>query len=346
LGENRILVKFGMEEIARTGKLGLRALVDRSGLGAKGITSRNIGFVLGPRLNAAGRLDDASLSVRLLLTKDESEASRLADALEACNRERQAEQARMLQEAVSQIEKKRLDETSKVFVLSSAGWHPGVVGVVAGKITETYCRPTVMIALDDDGEMGVGSGRSIDGFNLFEALTECGALLEKFGGHAQAGGLSIVPGNLDEFDIAMNRHADQVLAECDLEPRVEADAEISLDAVTEDFIAELSLLEPYGHGNREPVFVTMGVPVLQKNTMGATGAHLKLRLGTPSGGTIDCVAFRWGAAAAAIRVGANIDVCYIASINDFNGSRNAQVMLRDARVSANRMGDALPSEYA
>lgn len=344
--ENRILVKYGMEEIPRSGKRGIRALLERSGLAGKMIASQNLAFVLGPRLNAAGRLDDAALAVDLLLTKDDAEAARIADALETCNRERQSEQTRILQEAVDQIKTRRLDETAKVLVLSSAGWHPGIVGIVAGKLTETYSRPTVMIALDDSGESGVGSARSIAEFDVLGALVECGDLLDRFGGHSKAAGLSISTCNLGEFDCAINRVADAVLAECDLVPHVEVDAEIDLDAITEDFVSELSLLEPYGHCNREPVFMTLNAPVLQKNTMGSTGAHLKLKLGTPAGGSIECVAFGWGSAAGSIRLGSTLDTCYNTRLNEFNGYRNVQLVLRDARLSEGRMGDVLPSGYA
>ncbi len=346
MDENRILVKHGLEEIPRTGKRGIRALLEQSGLAGRRLTSQNLAFVLGPRLNAAGRLDDASTAVELLLTKDESEAARLARTLESCNRERQAEQSRILQEALDQIKTRRLDEVSKVFVLSSTGWHPGIVGVVAGKITETYSRPTVMIALDETGECGVGSARSIEGFDVLEALVECGDLLDRFGGHSKAAGLSISTCNLGEFDCAINRVADGVLAQCDLAPHIEIDAEIGLDAVTRDLIAELGLLEPYGHCNREPVFASMNAPVLHKTTMGSTSAHMKLKLGTPSGRAIDCVAFGWGAAERSIRLGSSLDVCYNTRINEYNGYRNIQIVLRDARVSEDRMGDVLPSEYA
>lgn len=346
LDENRVLVRYGMEEIPRSGKRGLRALLHRAGLAGKPVTAQDIAFGLGPRINAAGRLDDASVAVDLLLTKDEAEAERLAQVLEQCNRERQNEQTRILQEAIEQIEAEKLDETSKVFVLSSGGWHPGIVGIVAGKITETYTRPTVMIALDETGEAGVGSARSISGFDVLQALVECGNLLDRFGGHSKAAGLSISTCNLGEFRCAINRVADEMLAECELVPHMDIDAEIDLDLVTEDFIAELGLLEPYGHCNHEPLFATVNSPVLQKTTMGSTGAHMKLKLGTSSGKTIDCVAFGWGGAESSIRLGSSLDVCYNTRINEFNGYRNVQLVLRDARLSEGRLGDAIPSEYA
>ncbi len=346
LDENRVLVKYGIEEIPRSGKRGVRALLERSGLAGKPITSQNLAFVLGPRLNAAGRLDDASLAVDLLLTRDDAEAASIADALEACNRARQTEQSRILQEAVDQIETKRLIETARVLVLSSTGWHPGVVGIVAGKLAETYSRPTIMIALDETGQTGVGSARSIAEFDMLEALVECGGLLDRFGGHSKAAGLSISTCNLGEFDCAINRVADAILAECDLVPHVEVDAEIDLESITQDLVSELNLLEPYGHCNREPVFMTRNASVQHKNTMGATNAHLKLKLGIPAGRTVDCVGFGWGPAEQSIRLGSMLDTCYNARLNDYNGRRNVQLILRDARVSEDRMGDVLPSEYA
>jgi len=339
MDENRTLVKFGLQEIPRSGKRGLRALLEKAGLATRPITSQVLAFVLAPRLNAAGRLDDASIALELLLTRDDAEAARLADALETCNKERRLEQERITREALEQIASRKLDETTKVLVLSSQGWHPGVVGIVAGKIVDRYGRPAVLVALDDSGDVGVGSARSIAAFDVFEALVKCGDLLDRYGGHSQAAGLSIIADKLPDFDSAINRLADTVLADSDLIPQIEIDAELDLDSVTEDFITELELLEPYGHCNREPVFVTENAMILQKNTMGATGAHLKMKLGTASGRPIECVGFGWGSAERSIRLGSLLNVCYNTRINDYRGFRTVQLVLRDARQSAAVIGD-------
>ena len=343
LDENRTLVKFGLEELPRSGKKGLRALLDMSGSSGRPITSRTLAFVLAPRLNAAGRLDDASVALELLLTPDPREAAELAGRLESHNSERQTEQERITNEAIDQIASRGLEEKFKVFVLSSEGWHPGIVGIVASKITDRYGRPAVLVAVDETGETGVGSARSIASFDMFGALMQCRHLLERCGGHARAAGLSIAMDKFPEFDIAINRIADEILDESDLAPRLEIDAEIGLDSVTSDLVYELQLLEPYGCGNREPVFMSERVLVLHKTRMGADGAHLKLRLGTNSGLPVECVAFGWGDRAAAFRIGSLIDVCYNAQINRFRGVETVQAVLRDARVSDATISEPSPT---
>ena len=333
LGENRTLVSFGIDEIPRTGKKGLRALMNVAGASGKQITSHVLAFALAPRLNAAGRLDDASVALELLLTADDAEAARLAQALESHNRDRQAQQERIAKEAASQIAERGLADESKVFVLCSPGWHPGVVGIVAGKIADQYGRPAVLIAVDEGGEMGVGSARSIAAFDIFDALTKCRDLLERCGGHAKAAGLSISMEKLSEFDCAINKIADETLSESDLAPQLEIDASIGLDSVTLDLAHELRLLEPYGYCNREPVFTSDRALVLRKARIGSTGAHLKLHFGRNLGEPLECVAFGWGDREDAFGVGSLVDLCYNVQVNQFGGREIAQAVLRDARPS-------------
>lgn len=343
LDENRILVKYGMEELPRTGKKGLQALLSIAGLTGRPITSNSLAFGLAPRLNAAGRLDDASVAVELLLTTDQARAAELATKLEMQNRERQAEQERITNEALQQIISRQMLDKVKVFVLSSKGWHPGVVGIVANKITERYSRPTILIALDEDGEAGVGSARSIESFDLFEALMRCRHLLDRCGGHSRAAGLSIAVDKLPEFDEEINRIADEVLAETDLVPRLDVDCVLDFDLVSHDLARELQLLEPHGHGNREPLFVTERALILQKNRMGANGSHLKMRLARPSREPVECVAFGWGDVEDRFRVGGLIDLCYNIRINQFAGMEIVQAVLRDARSSEAHTGEPFPS---
>jgi single-stranded-DNA-specific exonuclease len=330
LDENRILVKCGIEELPRTGKKGLQALLKTSGLIGKSLSSHSLAFVLGPRLNAAGRLDDASLALELLLANDEKEALRLAQALENCNRERQAEQERITKEALDIINS-QIENAAKVLVLSSSGWHPGVIGIVANKLTDMYNRPFVLVALDETSQAGVGSARSIEGFNLFEALVQCEHLLERYGGHARAAGLSISSSKIQEFREAINQIADSALSDSDLEPRLDVDLELSIDQVTSDLAEELTLLEPHGYCNPVPQFVTRNVLVLDKSRLGANGDHIKLKLGTPSGCAIDCMAFGWGSHYDTFRVGSLIDVCYNIRLDRFSRPFRAQMVLCDAR---------------
>ena len=333
LDENRILVRYGMGELPRSGKKGLRVLLDISGISGRPVTSYMLAFALAPRLNAAGRLDDASTALKLLLTSDDGEAAELAQALETHNRERQAEQERITKEALAQIVDRDLEESAKVFVLWSKGWHPGVVGIVAGKIADRYSRPAILVAMDEAGQTGVGSARSIRSFDIFGALKRCSHLLDRCGGHSQAAGLSVSAEKLSEFDSAINRIADEILAESDLVPELEIDAELALDSITHDLARELELLDPSGYGNAEPVFVSKEAVVLQKARVGARGAHLKLKLDSRSGGQIECIAFGWGERDELFQIGSPVDLCYNIRINQFGGREIVQAVLRDARAS-------------
>jgi len=333
LDENRTLVKFGMEELPRSGKKGLRALLEVSGLAGRPITSYMLAFLLAPRLNAAGRLDDAAVALELLLTTDDAQAAELARSLDTRNKERQIEQERITKEAFDQIASRRLEEKDKVLVLSAKGWHPGVVGIVASKITDHYSRPAILVAVDETGTAGVGSARSTPAFDLLGALMQCRHLLERCGGHARAAGLSIAADKLSEFDAAINRIADQVLTESDLVPQLEIDADLELESITRDLACELQILEPYGYCNREPVFVSERALILDKTRMGLNGAHLKFRLGTSSGQPVECVAFGWGDTERAFRIGSLMDLCYNIRLNQFGGLETVQAVMRDARLS-------------
>ena len=330
LGENRILVKFGMDELPRTGKKGLKALLDIAGLANTRISSHALAYGLGPRLNAAGRLGHASTALELLLTTDATEASDLAQKLDATNKERQAEQERITNEALRVIADDSLDDKLKVLVLSSKGWHPGIVGIVASKITDRYSRPSILISIDESGNAGVGSARSIAAFDLFDALGKCGHMLDRFGGHRRAAGLSISTSRLQEFSDEINRIADEILTDSDLMPQLDVDTTIDIEVATQSFARELQLLEPYGFGNRQPVFVSKDVPIIQKARIGATGAHLKLKLGTKLGRPLECVAFGWGEHEDAFQLGSCVDVCYNVQINQFGGNETVQAVLRDA----------------
>ena len=362
LDENRILVKHGLQEIPRTGKKGITALLNVAGAnGPRGIgagrpiTSYTLAYGLAPRLNAAGRIDDADLALQLLLTMDDSEAFRLAKALESHNKQRQAEQERITNEAIELALRSLGEGGSKVLVLSSQGWHPGIVGIVASKVTDRFSRPSILVAIDEEGTAGVGSARSISAFNIHDALLACGHLLQRCGGHARAAGLSIEMAKLPEFGLAINEIADGILTDSDLQPQLDVDAELELDSVTSDLAYELQLLEPYGCGNPEPVFLSRRVMVLDKMRMGASRTHLRLKLassGRPISPSphpplpLECVAFGWGERESTFRIGTLVDVCYNIQINHFNGQERVQMMLRDARPSDASFGDAVSPHVA
>src|SRR5690606_11797845 len=231
--ENRILVKHGLRVLADSRWPGIRALVESCGLGRKELRAGQLGFILGPRLNAAGRIGDAGDGVRLLLTDDPAGATALAHALEELNGRRQALDQRILEEALAQVEEYADPDRNPGLVLSGPDWHPGVVGIVASRIVERYGRPTFLIAFD--GEIGKGSGRSISRFDLHEALDDCADLLERYGGHRMAAGLTIRREHLDAFRERFAAAARARLQPEDLGPEQRVDLVVGLEEVTADF---------------------------------------------------------------------------------------------------------------
>jgi single-stranded-DNA-specific exonuclease len=287
-GENRILVKHGLKLLANSRWEGVRALIDVTGLAGTEISARHLGFVLGPRLNAAGRVADANDGLRLLLSDDPEEAAKLATRLEGLNIERQALDQRMLDEALEQVENTADPERDAGLVLVGDGWHPGVVGIVASRVVERYGRPTFLIAFD--GDIGKGSGRSISRFDLHAALLSCADLLERFGGHQMAAGLTIHRSRLEAFRERFGDVARQVLAPEDLGPEQRVDLEIGLAEVTGDLERLCRHLEPCGQGNPGPVFGVRGVRLANRSTVGS--GHLK---GTLDDGTnrLSVIGFQW-----------------------------------------------------
>ena len=254
LDENRIIARFGLANLSRTKRYGLKALMRSSRLRKRPITTEMVSFILGPRLNASGRMDHAELSLRLLLSEQESEADKLAEALERCNRQRQEVEGKILQEALGIIEKEIDFKKHKIIVLAKESWHEGVLGVVAARLTERFNRPTILISLGQ--KLCKGSGRSIDNFHLFKALVNCSGYLKSFGGHAHAAGLLIDRDNIDAFREQINRFAHQCLMLEDLLPSLDIEAELNLANLDFEVVRQLEMLEPFGPGNPPPLFFT------------------------------------------------------------------------------------------
>ncbi len=334
--ENRIFVKHGLDTLRETRKAGLRALMRVANVAPATVTGYTLGFVLAPRINAIGRMDAAAHALDLLLCSDEREADTLAGKLDQANKERQLEQERVLSEALRQAERFNDDP---LLVLASAKWHPGVIGIVASKIAESLCRPTVMVALDEAAGTGRGSCRSIEGFHVFEALNACRHLLLRCGGHQAAAGFSIEPAKLEEFRVVLTEIARRDLDESLLQPTLRVDAVLTPEMVNERLARDLAALEPFGHGNHEPVFMTPGLRVLeQRRLAGRTTQgpdHLKLRLESPLFRRgLDAVFWRsWGRAEECAADGA-IDACYTLEMHQHNGYRNLQLNLKDLRPTA------------
>jgi single-stranded-DNA-specific exonuclease len=320
-GENRILVRHGLKLLADSRWVGVRALVHATGLTGKEVVARHLGFVLGPRLNAAGRVADATDGLRLLLSDDENESSELAKRLEGLNVERQALDQRILDEALEQVERTGDPERDASFVLAGDGWHPGVVGIVASRVVERYGRPTFLIAFD--GEIGKGSGRSTSRFDLHAALLECGDLLERYGGHRMAAGLTIQRNRLDAFRERFGDVARQTLAPEDLGPEQRVDLEIGLQDVTRDLELLCRYLEPCGQGNPSPVFGIRGVRFTNRSIVGS--GHLKGML--DDGKTrLSVIGFQWADRAGWLGE-EPVDAAFRIECNEWNGTSTLQARL-------------------
>ena len=273
--ENRLIVKKGLDYLTDTKSPGIRALIEMSGLSNKEITSRHVSYILAPRLNAAGRVDSAILSLDLLLTLKDQEAASLAGVLNQKNKERQKIQQKTFAEIIAKIEEgKEINfKVHKTIILWNENWHPGVVGIVASKIAERYYRPTIIISLKEG--VGKGSGRSIRDFHLFNAIKKCGRFLERFGGHKNAVGLTIMVHNLSDFRQMANLVASEELSWQDLIPKIEIDSEISLNELSIEFLGEIKRLQPFGPQNRYPVFSSRDV-ILKSAPEVVGRRHLKM----------------------------------------------------------------------
>ena len=318
VGENRILVKHGLKLLADSRWAGLRALVETAGLVGRPIRAGHVGFILAPRLNAAGRIGDAAEGLSLLLTDDPAEATAIARRLDALNAERQLIDQRILDQALEQVERGDLEAG---IVLDGDGWHPGVVGIVASRVVERYGRPTFLIAFD--GDIGKGSGRSISRFDLHGALTACGDLLERFGGHHMAAGLTLRRSNLEAFRARFTEVARQRLAPDDLGPEQRVDLEIPLAEATGDFERLARYLEPCGAGNPSPVLGVRGVRLERRAVVGS--GHLKGLL-EDGEARLAAIGFQWADRAAGLGEGL-VDAAFRLETNDWQGLSTLQARL-------------------
>ncbi len=321
-GANRILVRHGLAEIAATRRPGLRALKRVAGVAEGAVTAGQVGFRLGPRINAAGRLDDAGRGVRLLSTADEAEAGALASALDRENQARQEIERRMLAEALDDAAA-AVRRGARGLVLAREGWHAGVVGIVAARVAERFHRPAVLIGFD--GAEGKGSGRSIEGFHLYDALAACRGHLARFGGHRHAAGVTIAAAEVGPFRAAFEAHAAAALAPEDLVPRCRIDAWVAEGDLTARAAEDLERLGPYGAGHPEPVFAFRSRPA-RARTVGAGAAHLKLGLAG-----LDAIGFSMGDRLELCQ--GPVEAAFTLGFDDWDGTRRLQLKLRDLRAS-------------
>ena len=318
---NRVLVRFGLVELGRARRPGVRSLLRVAGVATGEVTASQVGFRLAPRINAAGRLDDAGRGVRLLSTTDPAAADALAEELDQENRSRQEIERQMLEEAIADAAA-GVAAGAKGLVLSRPGWHPGVVGIVAARIVERFHRPAVLVGVS--GGVGKGSGRSIAAFHLHDALSACAGHLLKFGGHRHAAGVTIAPDAIPAFREAFERHAASVLADDDLVPRTRIDGWVDAALLDDRAATDLEKLAPFGPGNPEPVFGVRARPSRARQ-VGAAGVHLKLVLADR-----DAIAFQMGDRLALCQ--GPVEAAVSIGFDDWDGMRRLQLRVRDLRA--------------
>ncbi|MCL5935070.1 MAG: single-stranded-DNA-specific exonuclease RecJ [Bacillota bacterium] len=342
-GENRILVKHGLNKITRTQRTGLQELINVSGMKQESVGTRELGFGLAPRLNAAGRMGDAALGVELLLSTDPLEAGQMAEALNKGNQERQQVESKVLSEALALVEENSAMAGDKVLVLASEHWHPGVIGIVASRLVDRFYRPVFMISLEEG--KGKGSARSIPGFNLYQAMVSCQEHLEQFGGHAMAAGFSIDKDKISDFRRAVNGLGNQILTDELLTPNLDLDALVNLTELSLDTVRELHQLSPYGHCNPGPILGCCQATVLQCREVGKNGGHLKMRVREDQV-TLDGIGFNLASYSEMLATRDTVDMAFVPSINFWNGRSSVQLEVKEFKEAGkvptreNQAGDA------
>lgn len=322
VGVNRTLVRHGLRLLAQSRWPGVQALLETAGLAGKPLRAGQVGYILAPRLNAAGRVGDAMDGVRLLLADEPGEARRRAQALEAMNAARQALDQRIQDEALRMAEREVAGEGSAALVLAGDGWHPGVVGIVASRVVEHWGRPTFLIGLE--GDVGRGSGRSISRFDLHAALQACGDLLERYGGHRMAAGLTIRREQVPDFRERFRRVAAEQLAPDDLGPEQRVDLEISLEGASEELEQLVRHLEPCGTGNPAPVFGVRGAVLAEWQTVGQNHLKGNLRQGDQR---LPAIGFQLADRARAWVGRGPVDAAFRLERNEFRGVSSLQARL-------------------
>ena len=327
VGANRILVTHGLQELTLARRPGVKALKTVAGLLDEQVTAGHVGFRLGPRINAAGRLDDASVGLRLLLSRDVAEATPLAMQLDEANQERQQIERAMLESALQQAQD-AVNRGARGLVLHADNWHPGVVGIVASRVVERFHRPTVLIGIHDG--VGRGSARSIEGFHLYDAIKQCSELLERFGGHKAAAGVTVAVDKLEAFRQKFEAICMEKLKPEDLVGRCKVDAKVGVGELDATTVKALQKLQPFGMGNAEPTLALerqAATPrVLQNKTPGEPG-HLKLTLDAAP--ALDVIGFRLADKAPLIE--RPVDLAFTVAEDEFRGVKRVALKLKDIR---------------
>lgn len=324
-GENRILVKEGLKRLKNTGNLGLRELIRVNGLEDSIITAYHVGFVLGPCINASGRLDTAARSLALLNAENQGEAAKLAGDLTALNQSRKSLTEEGKEAAIHQVENTDL-KNDRVLVIYLPDCHESIAGIIAGRIKEKYHKPTFVLTKGENSAKG--SGRSIEAYSMYEELVRCADLLIQFGGHPMAAGLSIEEKNIEKFRRRLNQNCS--LTEEDLQPKIVIDVPMPISYITKNLIRQIALLEPFGKGNTKPLFAQKGLKVLDAVVVGRNRNVAKVRLMDPQGTVMDGVYF--GEADEFVRFikdRSSVSVTYYPEINQFRGREDIQIVIQN-----------------
>ncbi len=332
-GENRILAYHGLQELTCTQKSGLAALKKAAGCHNKDIETADVGFLLGPRINAAGRLETADSVVKLLISENTEEAEKIAKSLDVTNRERQNIQKEIFNEAVELIDSNPYLKDSYTIVLASENWHQGVLGVVASKLLNKYYRPTILISLN--GSLGKASGRSIEGYNLYKGISKCSRLLKKFGGHEMAVGFSIEKDMIEEFKKTFEEETRNSIRDPKIfMPPLKIDTMVLIDEISKDLCKEIEMLAPFGFGNSRPILSAKNVSLpFPPNVVGNNGGHLKMRIKGKKK-VVEAIGFNMGGLISEFDFEVDrFDIAFTLSINRWNNKETVQLKLKDMRLT-------------
>lgn len=325
VGENRVIVKYGLIVLNKTKNIGLKAIYQSARI-QNIIDTYSVGFIIGPRINAPGRINNASSSFYLLVSDDTEKAQRLAQELEKANRSRQSKLEKVLSEAKKRIKNRGLDK-KKVIVVEGNGWPLGLIGLIAGKLMDQYSRPVLVFS--QDGKKLKGSARSTEKFHLLEALSKAEKYLIKHGGHARAAGITMESKHLKSLYDTLLAWADKKLSFDDLNRVVKIDVEISLENIDFKLVKTLNNFEPFGLGNPRPVFLAKDVEIVEKRTVGTDNQHLKLKLKNPGNKVFDSIGFDLALCAKELTKGEKIDIVFTVDEDNWNGNKKIQLKILD-----------------
>ena len=330
-GENRVLAYYGLKQLNESPRLGFRKIIEKAKIRMP-LAIEDVVFRIGPRINAAGRMESGSKAVELLVSQNSQEAVTICDAIDRSNDSRRKKDSEITSEARRMVSEDARMNNARTTVLFRQGWHKGVIGIVASRLIETYYRPTVILTESKDG-FATGSARSVPGYDLYQAIESCSDLLESFGGHMFAAGLTLKQENLQLFRDRFEKFVSETIGEEHLVPSIKIDEEVALEDITMEFYKDLERFQPFGPDNMAPVFVSRRVKTLACLPVGTNGMHLKLTFARPNAEPIDAIAFGQADMIELFREsGGVVDIAYSVEINEFRGRTSIQLNIKDIKA--------------